>query len=170
MDQKPTFRPEALHDLVREEQEDPTEAKAEWRPDRTQIEQLLKEHEVKLRLPKVYYSLHDSELQAMLPYEATFEDGLIEKYEVFALADSTVQIRIYPNEFDPFWVTIDSQGVKGPEQLLKTFIKVTAQPTIPIQQYAQTSVHAVMGSDEDAVPNTNASFRITEGSDRSIAA
>lgn len=170
MDTKPIYRPEALHDLSQEREVNPTEAKAEWRPNRARIEQILKEQEVKMGLPKVYYSLQNPELQAMLPYEATFEDDLIEKYEVFALADNTVQIRIYPKELDPFWVTIDGQGVKGPEELLKTFIKVTTQPTASIQQYAQDSVRGVMGNDESAVSNSNASFRVTEGSHRSIAA
>lgn len=162
MDTKPTFRPEALQDLSKEKEVNPTEAKAEWRPDRSKIEQLLKGQEVKMSLPKVYYSLRDPELQTMLPYEATFEDGLIEKYEVFALADNSLQIHIYPKELDPFWVAIDKQGVKGSEELLRIFIKVTAQPTGSIQQYAQASVNAVMENDENAVPDTNVPFRIVE--------
>jgi hypothetical protein len=160
MYQKPTYRHEALHNLLEEEDENPIEAKAEWRPDRAKIEQLLQEQEVEMRLPKIYYSSEDLEIQTILPYEATFEDDLIEKYEVFAFADESVQVRIYPKEMDPFWVTIDGRGVKGPEELLRLFMKVSLQPTGSIQKYAQMSIYALMGNDEEAIPYTNTSFRI----------
>jgi hypothetical protein len=162
MDSKPTFRPEALHDLSEEQEINPIEAKAEWLPNRERIDQILKEQEVQMSLPKLYYSIQDPELQAMLPHEARFEDDLIEKYEVFALADNTVRIRIYPKETDPFWVSIDKEGVKGSPELLSIFITVTTQPAGQIQQYAQGSVRAVMGTNESPIPDASVSFRVTE--------
>ncbi|OGJ67516.1 hypothetical protein A2947_02340 [Candidatus Peribacteria bacterium RIFCSPLOWO2_01_FULL_54_110] len=170
MDIKPTFRQEALHDISQEEELTTAEKKAEWQPSRAKIEQLLGEQEVKLKLPKVYYSQHDPELQAVLPCEATFEDDLVEKYEVTAAKDGTVQMRVYPTEFDPFWVTIDRNGVKGSPKLLSMFLRVVAQPAQTIQQYAKAEVRGVMGNSEAAVSDSGISFHVTEGTDTGIAA
>lgn len=170
MDTKPTFRPEALHDLSRELEPTSAEKKAEWQPNRAKVEQLLSEQEVKLKLPKVYYSQHDPELQAVLPYEATFEDDLIEKYEVTAATDGTVQMRVHPKEFDPFWVTIDRNGVKGSPKLLRVFLTVTAQSAQAIQDYAKAEARGVMDSSEAVVPDSGIPFHVTKGSDTGIAA
>ncbi len=170
MDQKPTFRPEALHDLSQEDRENATNPKADWKPDREWIEAVLKEHDVLLQLPKVYYSLQNKELQLILPQEASFQDDLIEKYEVFALADNTVQIRIYPKEADPFWVTIDREGIHGSQELLNLYVALQGQTTNSVQQYAHGAIHDVIGSREAALPLYGVPFHITEGSDSSLAA
>lgn len=170
MDIKPTFRPEALHDLSQEPEPTAAEQKAEWQPDREKIEQALHAQEVRLKLPKVYYSQHDPELQAALPCEGTFEDDLIEKYELLAASDGTVQMRIYPKELDPFWVTIDRSGVKGPQELLSVFLKVVAQPAQAIQEYAKAEARGVMGHGETALPDSGIPFHVTQGSDTGIAA
>jgi len=170
MDTKPIFRPEALHDLSEEDRENATSSKAQWKPDREKIEAMLKEHDVLLQLPKVYYSLQNKELQQILPQEASFQDDLIEKYEVFAVDDTTVQIRIYPKEADPFWVTIDRDGIHGSQELLNLYVVVQNQTTNSVQQYAHGAIHDVMGSREAALPLYGVSFHVTEGSDSSLAA
>lgn len=170
MDTKPTFRPEALHDLSQEERENANSPKAEWEPNREKIEAMLKEHDVLLQLPKVYYSLQSNELQQILPQEASFQDDLIDKYEVFGLPDDTVQIRIYPKEADPFWVTIDREGIHGSQELLNLFVVIRAKTTNSLQLYAHGAIHDVIGSREAALPLYGVPFHVTEGSDSSLAA
>ncbi|MDD5055718.1 MAG: hypothetical protein PHZ00_05640 [Candidatus Peribacteraceae bacterium] len=170
MNTQPAFRPEALHTLTDEPELTAAEKKAAWQPDRARIDGLLKAQAVTMKLPKVFYSQRDPELRELLPCEATFHDELIERYEVTASKEGTVQIRIVPKDLNPFWITIDGNGVKGPPELLSTFLTVQTQQTSTIQQYAQGSLRGVMGGSEAVVPLAGVPFHVTQGSDAGIAA
>jgi hypothetical protein len=158
MDTKPTFRPEALHDLSKEEELTIAEKKAEWKPDRAKIDRLLQAQEVRMKLPKIYYSQNDAELKEILPCEAVFADDLIKKYEVYEAEDGKVLIRVFPNDFDPFLATIDRQRVTVPDEMRSMFLTVTTAPAQTIQQYANAEARGVMGNREGVVSDSGVSL------------
>ena len=107
--QKPTFNPNNLLPAACVEKQENN--RVSWQPDKTVIEALLQQQNVRLDLPMVFYSVKDEALQQLIPTNVQFIDELITSYTVQQLDENKIIITVNPKEAAPFYVTIEQGAV-----------------------------------------------------------
>jgi|GEM_PF-1872719 hypothetical protein len=164
---KPTFNPELLN--IEDGDKTFASEKVQW-GDRAKIDKILNEQNVRLELPKVYYSFEDPELKSLIPTTVEFIDNLISEYKVQHIDEKQVIITIQPKDGSPFYVTVVNGKLKGDEQLLESYTQASSR--IPnTQKYAHEQISDLIEQDgENDLSAYRLPKRIITDSDKSQAA